>query len=274
MRDSVAPESRSKGWSALLLAASVALAPSMLFGATGAALAESLKFCFTEWKPYSATENGKPVGISIDILTEAAKRAGIDAGFQELPWKRCLADVLDGTLDVAIDGAPRDGYWHGESTHTSSYYVFFVAQSSPLTSFTGLPQFAGKSVSLIQGWWYPDALTNAKDIKLERLFGEKNQLQALALGRQDAAFGDLITMGVTARELAAAVRPLSPMLEESRYFPHFNTSRQASGQAIDKALAAMLADGAVDRIYQQHIGVTFSGLRDTARGSGGTAKAN
>ena len=67
-------------------------------------------FCFNDWPPYSQMVDGKPSGISVEILREAATRSGLRPPFVALPWNRCLQNVRGGMIDAVIDAGPREEF--------------------------------------------------------------------------------------------------------------------------------------------------------------------
>ena len=79
-----------------------------VLGAARAAEQSVVRFCFNEWPPYAATVDGQAVGLSVDILREAARRASKVPQFVSLPWKRCLQSVLDGDIQQFIDAYLRE----------------------------------------------------------------------------------------------------------------------------------------------------------------------
>lgn len=234
--------------------------------------ADAVRFCFVAWPPYTRIEGGQAHGISVEVLREAARRAGLAASFDEMPWRRCLTEVEIGNYDAAMDGARRLEFIAGRHSYVTSHYGFFVRQDDAGRGGSDPAGFAERRVSLVQGWWYPEALTSLPGMDFERLDSEAGQLRSLAAGRQDAAYGDLVTMGAAARSLglADAVRPLLPAHVSVSFYPLFNGGRADLAGRIDAALGAMLADGSIDGIYRAQLGRSF---RDLARMAAGAAPA-
>ncbi len=61
-----------------------------------------------DWFPYTFQKNGKATGIHIDIVKQAAKKAGYDVKFVTVPWKRCLLNVKKGKSDGVIGASYKD----------------------------------------------------------------------------------------------------------------------------------------------------------------------
>ncbi|WP_370154845.1 substrate-binding periplasmic protein [Ferrovibrio sp.] len=226
-----------------------------------------LRFCFTRWAPYTFLQDGEPQGLSVGILREAARRAGFAAQFAELPWKRCLTGVAGGMYDAAMDGAPREEFVSGRHSYVTSFYSFWVLAEDARLGPSDPAAFAGRKVSLVHGWQYPLDETAAAQPDYVRLDSEAGQIRSLVAGRQAAAYGDNITLRWTAIRLGLedAVRPLLPAHGMAALYPLFAPAQLEAARKVDAAIGSMLADGAVDRIYRQHIGVGLSELKARSR---------
>lgn len=54
----------------------------------GAAQAQSITFLTEQNPPFNFAQDGKPAGISTDVVNEMIKRAGVKASFEILPWDK------------------------------------------------------------------------------------------------------------------------------------------------------------------------------------------
>jgi polar amino acid transport system substrate-binding protein len=225
-----------------------------------------LRACFVEWQPYAWTAGSDATaGISVEILRLAAARAGLSALFSEMPWKRCLAEVERGRLDVAMDGAPRPEFVVGKESYVTSHYVFWVRGDDRLRGSSDPVHLNGRRISLIQGWWYPPALHQAgTHLDFIELDSEEGQLRGLALGRQDAAYGEWITMRLKAERLRLDLRPLLPAHVAVQFYPLFHRGRSDLARRVDVALAALREEGVVDTVYRRHVGQSLGELTQAA----------
>ncbi len=64
--------------------------------------AQTVKVCadVNFWYPFTMVEEGKAVGIHIDVVKLALSRLGYQAEFKALPWKRCLHNAERGKVDA------------------------------------------------------------------------------------------------------------------------------------------------------------------------------
>lgn len=84
------------------LAPALLLAVLLVFGA-GAAHAAALTVAYSDDAPWSMKQNGAPTGIAVDILREAASRAGVDLSFTHATRKKCYSLLAKGAADLMLE---------------------------------------------------------------------------------------------------------------------------------------------------------------------------
>ncbi len=229
----------------------------------GPAMAEPVRFCFARYPPFTDVgADEQPAGLSIDALRDAARRVGDDPRFEPLPWARCLELVRTGLLDAAVDSAAdRAGYAIGRHPTTLTTLAFFVSTASPLHRFQGLPSLDGLRVGLARDYAYTPEITRYDGFVADRSAGDDLGLaRLLAGGRVDAVLSDLALMSDLARSHGFAFRALEPVYSVTPLYPAFSLTRRAMAAHFDSAIAAMLQDGTLDRLYRAAIGVSFGDL--------------
>lgn len=77
---------------------------------TASASAQTVKICsdINFWYPFTMVEDGKAVGIHIDIIRQALSNLKIDVEFKPLPWKRCLSEAEEGEVDAVATASFKD----------------------------------------------------------------------------------------------------------------------------------------------------------------------
>lgn len=243
-----------------LLAIAVA---SLILMMPGAGIAQperpTVRFCFNSWPPYVQKDESGFGGISIDILTEAARRAELTAVFEELPWNRCLEMVRQGSMDAVVDAAGREEFLYGPSSYSVYTNTIWVRDEDTL-ALSSLDLLQGKRIGLVHGYEYPDALhgdLSKGGLTYEYSVDDAANIRMLAFGRVDAIVADLVSTLSFAREHGLSIHPLNPNHSVDRLYPSFNQDRADLHQALDAALADMIDDGTVDRVYRDHLGVGF-----------------
>jgi polar amino acid transport system substrate-binding protein len=227
----------------------------------GAAGAEPLRACFVAWPPYEEMIDGRPAGLTVEIMTEAARRAGYRIEFTERPWQRCLADVTEGTADLFLDGSDYPDYLKGRNPTAAFVNAFFVRGDDPLQHYDGLAALDGRSVGLVRTYKYPAEIRDRAGLH-PNLAPETDAQQAamLAAGRFDLLLGDLVNIRALAADAHLAIRSLAPAYSVTPLYPHFGQSDALPMRRIDAAVGALLADGTIDRIYRARIGTGLSDL--------------
>lgn len=219
-----------------------------------------VRFCFNDWPPYTTVRNGEAAGISVEILREAATRAGLDAVFTELPWNRCLKMVSDGELDAVIDAAVRDNFLQGPTSVARYSNTFWVRDRDEARSFAP-DALKGRKLGLVDGYIYPPSLLSLigeAEMEIEYAVDDATNVRKLVFGRVDVVVADIVAMTVFARDRGLSIRPLQPSHSVDLLYPSFNPERGNLHRAIDASLAAMLDSGAIDRIYTEHASITFA----------------
>lgn len=227
-----------------------------------AAQGGDVRFCFNDWPPYVKVVGGAPVGITIDIMREAAKRAGFTIRFDELPWKRCLEMVREGAYDGVLDAMERPEFLQGPTSFSAYTNTVWVRAESDLQrlDFAALSK---KTIGLVSGYKYPEALLAALQgagVAIDYAVDDATNIRKLAFGRVAAIVGDFGSTMLVVRDKGLKLRPLTPTHSSDQLYPSFNPARGDAHKAIDAALEAMLRDGTVERVYRSHLGVGFGEL--------------
>lgn len=224
--------------------------------------AADARFCFNDWPPYATVRNGEAAGISVEILREAARRAGLNAVFTELPWNRCLKLVSDGELDAVMDAAARDNFLQGPTSVTWYSNTFWVRDRDDAVAFTPAV-LQGRGLALVDGYIYPPsllALAENAGMEIEYSVDDANNIRKLAFGRVDTIVGDIVGTTVFAHDHGLDIRPLQPSHSVDPLYHSFNPERGHLHRMIDASLAQMLDNGEIDRIYMKHVGFTFADI--------------
>lgn len=233
-------------------------------GAVAAVAAEThgVAFCFNDWPPYAMSTDDGAKGLSVDILREAARRAGLAVRFVALPWKRCLQAVEAGEVDAVMDAADRPEFIHGAVSYTVYTNTFWVRTDDPMTKFDA-KALAGRRLGLVAGYVYGDALDRLfadSGATIEEAVDDGTNIRKLAYGRTDIIVADFVSTHIFAADNQLDLRALQPAHSLDRLYPSFNPARRETMAAIDTALQSMCADGWIERAYEAQIGIGFDSI--------------
>lgn len=218
-----------------------------------------VRFCFNNWAPYAVADDTGFHGISVAVLTEAARRADLAATFEELPWNRCLEMVRQGRLDAVVDAADRPEFLQGPTSYSIYSNTIWVGTENQQTALA-FDDLRGQKIGLVDGYKYPDRLMEqlqASELEIDHSVDDATNIRKLAFGRVDSIIGDFVGTLLFAREHSLNIHPLVPNHSFDRLYPSFNKTQAGVQQKIDKSIAGMIADGSADKIYRKHIGIGF-----------------
>lgn len=216
----------------------------------------SASFCFNDWPPYTLTVDGKASGLSVDILREAARRAGVLARFIELPWKRCLQLVETGEIDAVIDAAERPQFIHGSISFTVYTNTFWVRGDDALARVDEAA-LVERRLGLVTGYAYGDVLERMfsdSGVSIDHAVDDEMLVRKLVFDRTDIIIADFVSTRLLAISKGLDVRPMRPAHSLDRLYPSFNRDRHALMLAIDAGLATMCADGSIQGAYFEALG--------------------
>lgn len=213
--------------------------------------------------PFTYMEDGEFRGINIDIVEEAAKRAGDSVEFQALPWKRVLRSVEVGEATggmPAFQTAEREAYAHYTTVpvHESVYVVFVRADSD--FEYNGIESLQGMTVGIDAGFKLGDEFENAKG-KVFTVDEGKNteiNLKKLAGGRIDAFVSNHLTTLAVAKRLEMGGKfkvAETPVVPGRGAFLMFSKNVEGGADraaAFSKALESMREDGTIDAIVDKY----------------------
>lgn len=235
----------------------------VFFFGSANARAEDARYCFNNWPPYTYLDDtGEAVGISIDILKQASQRAGYEPVFTELPWERCLRDVVEGRQDAVIDAASRDAYLQGNVSFSVYTNTFWIRDGND-DAIPLQPSFKGHRLGLVRGYVYGDELDEEiaqSGAIIDYAKDDWQNVRKLSYGRTDAIIGDYVSTRIFAMENDLDVKPVLPHHSFDRLYPSFNLGQDVMHAKINTVLAEMMKDGTIDRIYLDALGVPFSDI--------------
>lgn len=214
-----------------------------------------MDICVGHFPPYNSPTlpQGGPV---IQIAAEAMRRSGHEIKTEFMPWARILKDGSDGRCGILgiWRNAERELIFDFSQPLLQQELGFFVRKGAT-HQFKTAQQLMGLSIGIERGTYLPPLL-NDKNLRFDLASSLQKNLQKLALGRIDLAFGAK-EAGLAGLErepaLKAKVEWLAPGLERKDTYLAFAKSHPKADEwvaAFDKGLASMKADGSLQRILK------------------------
>ena len=221
--------------------------------------------CYDDlFAPYFMQQGDTVTGLNIDILTVAARRAGIPIVFRSMPWRRLESELMRGpagSVDCAFALSRTPQRLHdlvfGDVALQPTDYVLFVRNQD--TSLKTLDDLRGKTIGVRAGFRLPDAVRDGAAThrwEIAEVGTDAANFQKLALGRVDAVLADRTVGLYTLQQLRLReIHPLTPSLSHFDTYLVFKKSRYAAplAAAFDQALKAMYLDGTIERLSAPYI---------------------
>lgn len=208
-----------------------------------------------KFPPYNTTENGKRVGLDVDIVDAVLKRIGVEPEHRGVPWNRVVHELDQNQVDIGfqfIGRADRFEAYNLVGPHRSGLTVFAVPADSPLT-FATLEDLRGKTVGVVQGFSYTAEFDAADYIRKDAAIDNTLNIRKLVNGRLDAVIGDLHTLSYLAKAEGAAgkIKFLPKALSEVPRYIAFPKARKDKADRFAKGLEELKADGTIDAILSR-----------------------
>jgi ABC-type amino acid transport substrate-binding protein len=133
-------------------------------------------------------------GYTNDLVKAAFKAVGVDARLTVVPYARCRGAVVAGQavgcFNMAWDDEFAGKVRFAETPLYANYADVFERKGRPLGAKSVDKLAAGKTLGIVNGYEYPDALVAARrdgHLVLKDLRSEATALKLLAAGRLDGA---------------------------------------------------------------------------------------
>lgn len=211
----------------------------------------TVRVAYTEWFPYTYTEDGQARGFEIDILKEVLGRMGLVPAFSALPWKRCLAQLENGKTDLVVSmlKAPeRAPYTIFPEEHISLSRTVFAARADRVPAYAGnLEALRGLRVGVFLGFTYGPVFDAADFLEKDPAVDTTVLIGKLMAGRDDLIAENQVVLKALARRMGVLDRLvfLTPPIHHQRLYVGFSRARGLEGLAGDfsRALKAFKDSG-------------------------------
>lgn len=192
-------------------------------------------------------EPGKIRGFEVDIADALARRLGLRARFVQNDWSSLLPALERGDFDLALNGLEDTPDRRARARLSIPYFVYgetlAVARGS---AFRSLNDLAGKRVATLNQTVAHDIL-KLRPLEVVLYEGQQEPYADLASGRVDAVLLDHVIADVYGCE-TKGVECLPGDVARGVYVIGMRRDRPQLGDAVDRALAAMIDDGELRRI--------------------------
>ena len=232
----------------------LALAAAPLVARPAIAALPPMTFFTENAEPYNFRDGERIVGIGGDMVHELARRSGIAARIEMLPWARAYQSALD-TPNSAVFSTfrtePREALFHWVGRVVDTEWALFARRGTQLRlanleaargmTIAGSPEHAPTSRLAAQGFTIemaPSHETNVRKLQAGRLelWGTANPAASFIARRLGVEIEPVVVFHRVAMEIAVNLR-----------------SDAAAVAALREAYGAMERDGSVAAIRARYI---------------------
>ncbi len=224
------------------------------------ALAQKLVFATTEWPPYVMSENGKVIGLDIEIVLELCKRLGFEADIQMTPWKRTLRHVEEGVADAIIAARYTKEraeflYYPSEPLQIEKTVIF--AHKGSGMKINKIDDLKGKVIGTVRGYAYGPDFDRYQGLKRkEECNNDRQMVRIFAKKRIFLMAGsDEGTMKYLCRKEGVETEVVYVLNETPSYIA-FSKTRGEKGRVMAEQFGQMLhklkEDGVIKKIESRY----------------------
>ena len=204
-----------------------------------------------DFPPFESLEGDAVVGIEPDIMKLICDKLGVEAEFVQMDFDSVLIGIQAAKYDCAMSGITVTPDREKNMLFTDAYYnaaqVIVVAEGSPIT---GKADLAGK-VASVQTGTTAESGCQDEGIEVQAFAANADAKAALTTGKVDAWVVDNLTAMQMVEEGDGLVILDEKMTEEPYAFA-FAMGSEDLVAAINDALAALIADGTVEAIFDSY----------------------
>lgn len=227
--------------------------------------------CMSTYAPFAyVDENGNAAGYDVDVMKEAAKRAGYEIDFKPVEWAAIFTGLESGEWDVIANQMSRSPeretmYNMGNVPYYKNVYRLVVASDSNIES---LEDLNGETLAQTTG----DSATGMLEKYLEEKPGSF-EIQytegTMAMILEDILNGKVVgnvnspvTINLTAKEngIADKLKLVGEELLPSYVYTVFSNTEEGAKMRddFDAALLEMINDGTLEKISNEYFEFNYN----------------
>jgi polar amino acid transport system substrate-binding protein len=208
----------------------------------------------------SQNEKGEIVGLTMDVVTAAAKKAGIEVKFVNTPWEGIFNSLQQGDRDMLASSITitdeRKQTMDFTDPYFDAYQLIAVKANSKVAKFDDLKKL---KVGVQTGTTGDEVVTKQQgknSTNIKRFESTPLALKELEAGGVDAVVAD---NGVVINYVANNAGAKFKTVADKAFAPEQYGFAVKKGNAelltmLNKGLADIKADGTYDKIYTQYFG--------------------
>jgi ABC-type amino acid transport substrate-binding protein len=203
--------------------------------------------------------DGQLAGFDIDLARELGRRLGVPVEFKAIAFDGLVDAVIADKADVVISAFPLDPRLTEDVRFSQPYFeggLVLVTRAG--SEMAGPEDLVGRRVAVEWGS-LGDAWARSHDLDILRQETAADALHAVVIGEADAAgAADAALVDAVTAALSSApdLSIHAPPLESDPYVIVLPRHAPKLAEAVDDALAEIMADGTWERLVQMHFTLT------------------
>ena len=204
-----------------------------------------------DFPPFESLEDGKVVGIEVDIMKEICEELNYELVFEQIAFDSVITGVQEGKYDCGMSGITVTPDREEQVLFTTPYclaaQVIVVKADSTINSKADL---AGKTVSVQLGTT-ADEFCRAQGYTVDSYEANADAKLALTTGKVDAWVID----DLTAAEMCkgdSSVKILSETMTSEPYAFAFNFDDEELVKQVDEIVKKLIDNGTIKEIFESY----------------------
>jgi polar amino acid transport system substrate-binding protein len=142
-----------------------------------------------DWYPYSAEVNGRPEGITVELVTAAYRAVGIEVKLESVPYVRCMAQTKSGRLMACFNTTrtvqiENDYAWPARPMFDERFLIWARADlPAPKAGGLQVRDLEGQQVAVTRGYEYGSEFDGNPRIERVVTSHDENNFRLLLKGR-------------------------------------------------------------------------------------------
>ena len=206
-------------------------------------------------------KSGQLSGYDVDVARLIAGKMGLKAEFVATEWSAILAGLAAGKYDVIISQVgitpKREQAFDFSAPYTYSSPQLIVRKDET-AQYASLDSLKGKKLGVGQGSIFEQQAKAVAGITIKSYPAAPENLQDLASGRVDAALNDSLMVAYLLKNSSLPIKAGARVGKVEQMGIPFAKGNPQFKAALDKALAAVAADGSLKAVSVRWFGIDVS----------------
>lgn len=208
-----------------------------------------------EFQPFEYMDNGKIVGIDVDMATQIAKDMNVKLEIQNMNFDSVVAAVASGKADVGIAGISKDPTREKSVDFSDPYYdasqMIIVKKDN--TTINSQDTLKNKKIAVQKGTTGDEVASKlTSDANMVRFDATTDAVTELKNGKVDAVVLDSFPAKIFVKQNSSTLKIVGKPLTSESYCIAIRKGNKALLNKVNQSLKTMKANGTIDKLVNQY----------------------